>query len=1199
MSKRFKFKPMVLAVLFLMASFTTSALGQTGLQFGTIPPAQSVRTIGNVSLGQTQLGYALLVGSGTPVQITNAGANANASTVPDWTPLGVVAGANSTYTLYWRNASSGQYAVWVLNAQGAVSSGRLASAGEILVAETNLGTDLDGDGQTGLQFTSVGQIGDVEIGSTQLGYAMRVNGSLIQITNAGANASASTVPGWTPIAAVGVGSGFELYWRNAAGQLALWQLGAQGASTGGQLLSLQDAQIAELRIQADIDGDSGIGPKFNGLVRMSQVGQPTLPRWGHSQVWTGTGLIVWGGIASEDNFSGTRTYHGDGGVYNLADDTWAPIARTGAPTERGGHSTVWTGTDMIVWGGWGGPDGVLFNDGYRYRLSDNTWHSVSMVGSPPPVMDSGHSAVWTGSEMIVWGINAFTRQSTGAIYNPASDTWRPMSTNGMPTPRRGQAAVWNGSRMIVWGGKPEGEPWGISQGNGMGAMYDPVSDNWQPISSAGAPWGGETLAPSDGERSSEIMWTGSRLIAVPINSYNYFTESYLQPGGQFDPNANTWTAISTSDLPQGRPYMGVWTGSQVFMVGSSGNELAGFVYDPSAQRWSQIMQDATGSFEGRQGTWAPELKEMLVFGGRWLDGVDEYSGGADNRRGLRLQVESDIRFDSSRQIGGIELGSTQLGYAIRVGSSIIQISNAGANASVSTVPGWTPLGVVAGANSTYTLYWRNASSGQYAVWVLNAAGASTSGRLAGVAEILQVETNLNVDLDGDGQTGLQFGAIPPAPSVRTIGSVSLGQTQLGYALLVGNGTPVQISNAGANASVSTVPGWTPLGVVAGANSTYTLYWRNASSGQYAVWVLNAQGAVSSGRVANVGEILQVETNLNVDLDGDGQTGLQFGAIPPAQGVRTIGNVSLGQTQLGYALLVGNGTPVQISSGGTNVSASSASGWTPLGVVAKFADNDYHSGVVTGYSLYWSNPNTGQYAVWDLNTQGANVSGRGISLGELVAAESSSAADLNADGEIGSVLPGIYIGQFSGNMDNGEIALLVFPDLRAVVLGYNSWQGTGVLVSSFSPNLDGTFSGSLYEGGVFSGAINKLTGSMTGTFSTNLGGSGSFSGFRAADHGRFSTSVTGLYTGNFNSYYGTGTVYVILMADGRFFTYFIDPVYGLTSGGSASVGYGNSFYINMVDGTTASGFFDEVNKRITGSFWSPYTSGTFQVTRFNH
>jgi len=308
---------------------------------------------------------------------------------------------------------------------------------------------------------------------------------------------------------------------------------------------------------------------------------------------------------------------------------------------------------------------------------------------------------------------------------------------------------------------------------------------------------------------------------------------------------------------------------------------------------------------------------------------------------------------------------------------------------------------------------------------------------------------------------------------------------------------------------------------------------------------------------------------------------------------------LGQTQLGYALLVGNGTPVQISSGGTNVSASSASGWTPLGVVAKFADNDYHSGVVTGYSLYWSNPNTGQYAVWDLNTQGANVSGRGISLGELVAAESSSAADLNADGEIGSVLPGIYIGQFSGNMDNGEIALLVFPDLRAVVLGYNSWQGTGVLVSSFSPNLDGTFSGSLYEGGVFSGAINKLTGSMTGTFSTNLGGSGSFSGFRAADHGRFSTSVTGLYTGNFNSYYGTGTVYVILMADGRFFTYFIDPVYGLTSGGSASVGYGNSFYINMVDGTTASGFFDEVNKRITGSFWSPYTSGTFQVTRFNH
>jgi hypothetical protein len=351
-------------------------------------------------------------------------------------------------------------------------------------------------------------------------------------------------------------------------------------------------------------------------------------------------------------------------------------------------------------------------------------------------------------------------------------------------------------------------------------------------------------------------------------------------------------------------------------------------------------------------------------------------------------------------------------------------------------------------------------------------------------------------------------------------------------------------------------------------------------------------------LANVGEILVAETNLNVDLDGDGQTGLQFGAIPPAQNVRTIGNVSLGQTQLGYALRVGSGTPVQITNAGANANASSVPGWTPLAVVANFANNDYHSGTVTGYSLYWSSPSAGQYAVWDLSTQGVTTNGRALSLGELVAAESVHGVDLNSDGEIGSVLPGIYVGQFSGNMDNGEIALLVLPDLRAVVLGYNSWQGSGVLVSSFSPNLDGTFSGSLYEGGVFSGAIDKLTGSMTGTFSTNLGGSGSFSGSRVADHGRFSVSVTGLYTGNFNSYYGTGTVYVILMADGRFFTYFIDPVYGLTSGGSASVGYGNSVYVSMVDGTTASGFFDEVNKRITGSFWSPYTSGTFQVTRFN-
>jgi hypothetical protein len=52
-----------------------------------------------------------------------------------------------------------------------------------------------------------------------------------------------------------------------------------------------------------------------------------------------------------------------------------------------------------------------------------------------------HTAVWTGAEMIVWGgcsfINDACRASHlgngGGRYNPSTDTWIPTSTSGAPT----------------------------------------------------------------------------------------------------------------------------------------------------------------------------------------------------------------------------------------------------------------------------------------------------------------------------------------------------------------------------------------------------------------------------------------------------------------------------------------------------------------------------------------------------------------------------------------------------------------------------------------------------------------------------------------------------------------------------------------------------------------------------------------------
>ena len=114
------------------------------------------------------------------------------------------------------------------------------------------------------------------------------------------------------------------------------------------------------------------------------------------------------------------------------------------------HSAVWTGTEMIVWGGYGGAANVL-NTGRRYNPIADTWTATSTTSAPSA--RSNHTAVWTGTEMIVWGGNDGSNYlSTGGRYNPATDTWTATTTTNAPSGRANYTAVWTGTEMIVWGG---------------------------------------------------------------------------------------------------------------------------------------------------------------------------------------------------------------------------------------------------------------------------------------------------------------------------------------------------------------------------------------------------------------------------------------------------------------------------------------------------------------------------------------------------------------------------------------------------------------------------------------------------------------------------------------------------------------------------------------------------------------------------
>jgi hypothetical protein len=44
---------------------------------------------------------------------------------------------------------------------------------------------------------------------------------------------------------------------------------------------------------------------------------------------------------------------------------WHLVSAVGAPSARLAHTAVWTGTEMLTWGG-SGPHGLRLNDGARY-----------------------------------------------------------------------------------------------------------------------------------------------------------------------------------------------------------------------------------------------------------------------------------------------------------------------------------------------------------------------------------------------------------------------------------------------------------------------------------------------------------------------------------------------------------------------------------------------------------------------------------------------------------------------------------------------------------------------------------------------------------------------------------------------------------------------------------------------------------------
>lgn len=352
------------------------------------------------------------------------------------------------------------------------------------------------------------------------------------------------------------------------------------------------AAVAGVTALALIAGASFATTRLIGQEKVSPVGPTREAHWesipsapiagraGHVAVSTGTEMLVWGGQNGSDDPGGLT----DGAVFDYAPGEWR--AMSDSPLEvSAGRTAVWTGDEMLIWGGESG-DGSHGrpDNGAAYDPISDSWRELP---SSPGWSLAGHSAIWTGTEMIVWG--GVGMEGRGAAFDAVAGSWRTIA----PTPVEGRhrhTAVWTGQEMLVWGGQGGEDPLAT------GAAYAPDSDSWREL----------PPAPISERDLHAAIWTGEEMIV-----WGGWNSRVLPNGAAYNPMTNTWREMPRAPISAALLDSSVgWNGREMVVVGADGTLAA---YSPRENEWAMLPDPPTGRVMSP--TLVREGNEVVLWGG--------------------------------------------------------------------------------------------------------------------------------------------------------------------------------------------------------------------------------------------------------------------------------------------------------------------------------------------------------------------------------------------------------------------------------------------------------------------------------------------------------------------------------------------------------------------------------------------------------
>jgi hypothetical protein len=166
-------------------------------------------------------------------------------------------------------------------------------------------------------------------------------------------------------------------------------------------------------------------------------------------------------------------------TFDPATDTWqvleTPPAALGAQPQL-----AWTGSDAIVWAGQSGSAGFVFDP------NAGTWDPLPQV--PPELALVGPSMVATRDTVLIWGASASrSGGSAGARLDRATGRWTAMADDPLGTGddwegvAGSSTAVWTGTEMVIWAGAVASPQ---AQTTTRTIAYTPATDTWRELDTA-------------------------------------------------------------------------------------------------------------------------------------------------------------------------------------------------------------------------------------------------------------------------------------------------------------------------------------------------------------------------------------------------------------------------------------------------------------------------------------------------------------------------------------------------------------------------------------------------------------------------------------------------------------------------------------------------------------------------------------------